>query len=76
MRKKGDRHHFLRGRIERADAVGDVAYTVRLSGGQSSAMLSTMHRANCLISLPADGTLFAAGSVVECIRLDMEDGTQ
>jgi molybdopterin biosynthesis enzyme len=48
---------------------------VRLSGKQSSAMLTAKHRANCLISLPEDESTFAAGSVVTCIRLDTEEGT-
>jgi molybdopterin biosynthesis enzyme len=48
---------------------------VRLSGAQSSAMLTAMHRANCLISLPEGEPFFPAGSLVECIRLDMEEGT-
>ncbi len=77
VRKKSDRRYFLRGRLDRVEGgAGTGAYSVRLSGGQSSAMLSSMHRANCLVSLPEDATRLAAGSAVECIRLDMEEGTQ
>jgi molybdopterin biosynthesis enzyme len=54
---------------------GAPAYTVRLSGRQSSAMLTSMHRANCLIALPEGLSSVAAGSAVECIRLDQEEGT-
>lgn len=75
--KKAGRRHFLRARLERvASAPGEAAvhYTVALSGKQSSAMLSPMHRANCLISLPAEEVHFPAGSVVECIRIDTEEG--
>jgi molybdopterin molybdotransferase len=77
VRKKPDRRYFMRGRIERAEATapGAPAYEVRLSGAQSSAMLTAMHHANCLISLPEGEGFFAAGSVVTCIRLDMEEGT-
>jgi molybdopterin biosynthesis enzyme len=38
-------------------------------------MLTAMHRANCLISLPEGLSEVAAGTTVECIRLDMEEGT-
>jgi molybdopterin molybdotransferase len=72
VRKKPDRRYFMRGRLVRTPA---GAYEVSLSGAQSSAMLTAMHRANCLISLPEGESAFAAGSVVECIRLDMEEGT-
>jgi molybdopterin molybdotransferase len=77
IRKKPDRRYFMRGRIERAEpaVLGEQGYAVRLSGRQSSAMLTAMHHANCLISLPEGESSFAAGSIVECIRLDMEEGT-
>jgi molybdopterin molybdotransferase len=77
VKKKPDRRYFLRGRIAPAEEWPGCAvpYTVRLSGAQSSAMLTAMHRANCLISLPEGGSFFSAGSLVECIRLDMEEGT-
>jgi molybdopterin molybdotransferase len=88
--KKSDRRYFLRGTVSRIDDGGTrsddcldlggakgpaVVYSARLSGRQSSAMLTAMHRANCLISLPAGLSEVAAGTVVECIRLDMEEGT-
>jgi molybdopterin molybdotransferase len=72
VRKKPDRRYFMRGVIVRTPVDG---YRVSLSGRQSSAMLTAMHRANCLISLPEGESAFAAGSIVECIRLDMEEGT-
>jgi len=77
VKKKPDRGYFLRGRIEAAAEWPGCAvpYTVRLAGAQSSAMLTAMHRANCLISLPEGESSFPAGSLVECIRLDMEEGT-
>jgi molybdopterin molybdotransferase len=76
-RKKSDRRYFMRGILTRvlAPEPGAPAYEARLSGRQSSAMLTSMHRANCLISLPEGLSSVAAGSVVECIRLDQEEGT-
>jgi molybdopterin molybdotransferase len=71
VRKKPDRRYFLRGRVERSSD----GYTARLSGRQSSAMLTAMHAANCLISLPEGESAFSAGTEVTCIRLDMEEGT-
>lgn len=76
VRKKADRRYFMRGRIERSAEPGAaVPYVVRLSGAQSSAMLTSMHHANCLISLAEGLSAVPAGEVVECIRLDMEEGT-
>ena len=89
VRKKADRRYFLRGILERVADGGarsddfvlggaegpTVGYTAKLSGRQSSAMLTAMHRANCLISLPEGLSEVAAGTVVECIRLDTEEGT-
>lgn len=76
VRKKSDRRYFMRGILERAaHPVDGVDYDVRLAGSQSSAMLTAMHRANCLISLPEYESAIAAGTNVECIRLDQEEGT-
>lgn len=71
--KKPGRRLFLRGRVSRlADARPDgVAYSVAQAGNQSSALLTTMHRANCLMVLQGEERSFAAGSVVDCIRLDL-----
>lgn len=71
VRKKPDRRYYLRGRVE-SDAGG---FTVGLSGSQSSALLTAAHRGNCLVVLAEGEREFAAGSVVDCIRLDMEEGT-
>ncbi len=76
-RKKSDRRYFMRGIVEPVETPppGAPSYTARLSGRQSSAMLTAMHRANCLISLPEGLSQIPAGTIVECIRLDMEEGT-
>lgn len=78
VRKKADRRYYLRGVIERAADDGSTCapvYTARLSGRQSSAMLTAMHHANCLISLPEGLSEVVAGTIVECVRLDTEEGT-
>jgi molybdopterin molybdotransferase len=72
VKKKADRRYFLRGRLTPAPEGG---YAVAISGSQSSALLTAMHRGNCLISLPEGETFFAEGSDVVCIRLDVEEGT-
>ncbi len=72
VKKKSGRRYFLRGRLT---PQGD-GYSVGLTGSQSSALLTSMHRANCLVSLPAGATLIPGGTVVDCIRLDIEEGVQ
>ncbi len=64
------RHFFLRGHLGQA---ADGSYRVALAGSQTSALLTTLHRSNCLLSLPAGPGVFAAGEVVSCIWLDVED---
>lgn len=71
-RKKADRRYFLRSRLTRG---ADGGYTVAVSGNQSSALLTAMHRGNCLMSLPEGESFVPAGSEVICIRLDVEEGT-
>ncbi|MCE5202770.1 MAG: molybdopterin molybdotransferase MoeA [Actinomycetia bacterium] len=73
VKKDPGRRYYLRARCDRQQ---DGTYVAALSGAQSSAMLTSMHRANCLLVLPEHESFFPAGSVVDCIRLDMEEGTQ
>lgn len=76
VHKKSDRRYFMRGILSRVPSQdGRAQYEARLSGRQSSAMLTAMHRATCLISLPGGLTEVTAGTTVECIRLDEEEGT-
>jgi len=73
VKKKQDRRYYLRGRVEAApDGSG---YEVALSGSQSSALLSAAHRGNCFVVLPEGDGVFTAGTQVDCVRLDMEEGT-
>ena len=73
VKKKQDRRYYLRGRVER-DPSGD-GYVASLPHSQSSALLTAAHRGNCLVVLPEGEGLFTAGMQVDCIRLDMEEGT-
>jgi molybdopterin molybdotransferase len=71
VKKKVDRRYFLRGRL----TPSGEGYSAAISGNQSSALLTAMHRGNCLISLPEGVDFVPAGATVTCIRLDMEEGT-
>jgi len=73
VKKKQDRRYYLRGRCDlAADGVG---YEATLSGSQSSALLTAAHRGNCFVVLPEGDGVFPAGTQVDCVRLDMEEGT-
>jgi molybdopterin molybdotransferase len=73
VKKKQDRRYYLRGRCEFvSDGVG---YEATLSGSQSSALLTAAHRGNCFVVLPEGDGVFPAGTQVDCVRLDMEEGT-
>jgi molybdopterin molybdotransferase len=71
VRKKQDRRYYLRGRIDRAED----GYEASLPYSQSSALLTAAHRGNCFVVLPEGEGFFVAGTEVECVRLDMEEGT-
>jgi len=71
VKKKQDRRYYLRGRIERAGE----GYEASLPHSQSSALLTAAHRGNCFVVLPEGGGVFPAGTVVDCVRLDQEEGT-
>lgn len=71
VKKKQDRRYYLRGRIER---VGD-GYEASTPFSQSSALLTAAHRGNCFVVLPEGEGVFPAGTVVDCVRLDQEEGT-
>ena len=72
VKKKQDRRYYLRARLSRTD---DGGYEVGLAGSQSSALLSAAHHGNCLMVLPQGEGAFAAGTEVDCMRLDIEEGT-
>jgi molybdopterin molybdotransferase len=66
--------HFLRATIRRAS---DGALEAALAGSQSSAVLTTMARANALLVVPAESLSNPAGSILNAIPLgndlDMSD---
>ncbi len=70
VRKKPDRRYYLRARVSPS---GDGGHSVKLSGSQSSALLTAAHIGNCLMVLPEGEASFAAGTQVRCMRLDIEE---
>jgi molybdopterin molybdotransferase len=72
MKKIEMRRSLLRGRVERQP---DGTYLAKLAKNQSSALLGALHHANCLVVIPEGGTQAIEGMEVDCIRLDMEEGT-
>jgi molybdopterin molybdotransferase len=73
VKKKQDRRYYLRGRIEFDTASG--GYVASTPFSQSSALLTAAHRGNCLVVLPQGEGVFPAGTLVECVRLDQQEGT-
>ena len=73
VKKKQDRRYYLRGRVE-LDPAGD-GYLASLPNSQSSALLTAAHRGNCFVVLPEGEGVFPADTQVNCVRLDMEEGT-
>ncbi len=70
VRKKPGKRYYWRGRLRREEG----RLVVETTGNQSSALLTSMHLANCLMVLPEEATAIPAGSLVDCMRLDMEEG--
>lgn len=75
QRKKPSRRQYIRVTLRPLDPPwpDGVRYEALLAGNQSSAMLTAMHRAECLAVLPYEGGEFPAGTVVDCMRLDVEE---
>ena len=68
-KKKDPRRIFLRGTLTR-DAEG---YTVTPAKNQSSGLFGPIQRSNCLAVLPEGAEGRNAGSLVECILLDVNE---
>jgi len=66
VRRKDDRRHYLRVRVEQHDG----QYRAFLTGGQGSGILSSMVKANALAIIPEDWTHAPAGAQVRVIMLD------
>jgi molybdopterin molybdotransferase len=50
-------------------------YRVTPQPNQSSALLGVLKRSNCLLVVPEGSGSLEAGALVDCLRLDMEEGT-
>jgi molybdopterin molybdotransferase len=72
VKKKQDRRYFLRATVRPG---ADGMPVVALAGSQSSALLTAAHRGNCFMVLPQGDGMFPAGTVVDCLRLDIDEGT-
>jgi len=51
------------------------SYIVTPDMHQSSALLGALNRSNCLVIIPEEQGPFSAGDIVDCLRLDMKEGT-
>lgn len=72
--KKGQQRRFYdRARVERDDATGELL--VSEASSQNSALLGTLHHANCLLMVPEGLKGYQAGDEVRCVRIDIEEGT-
>ncbi|MGI6216824.1 MAG: gephyrin-like molybdotransferase Glp [Coriobacteriales bacterium] len=69
---KGLRRNFLRGSLK-TDENG--AYVATPLAHQSSALIGTTSHSNCFIDIPAGGVKKFAGDEVDCIRIDVSEGT-
>jgi molybdopterin molybdotransferase len=66
VKRKDDRRHFLRVRVE--EQAGE--YRATLTGGQGSGILSSMVKANGFAILPEEWTHAPAGARVRVMLLD------
>lgn len=71
-KKKEPRRYYERGVVERGQ---DGVWVARALRGQSSALLGALQRSNCLIVLPDDSLGMKAGEMVDCVRIDLPEGT-
>ena len=70
-KKRVAQRYFLRGVVEPAE---DGGFVCTVQGSQSSALLRSAHQANALIVLPEGADLVVAGTEIDCIRLDIDEG--
>ncbi|MCL2530380.1 MAG: molybdopterin molybdotransferase MoeA [Coriobacteriia bacterium] len=72
--KPDSRRFYLRARVERDKASGE--YLVTPEKNQSSALLSALQNANCLVVLQEGLDGKAKSEMVCCIRLDIDEGVE
>jgi molybdopterin molybdotransferase len=70
IENRGQRRHYVRVRVER-DGNG---YTARVAGGQGSAMLTSLSRADGLLVVPEYCTLATPGMILTVQMPDRDDG--
>ncbi|MCL2526517.1 MAG: molybdopterin molybdotransferase MoeA [Coriobacteriia bacterium] len=81
LNKRAGFRYFMRGRLRLANDPTEYVralregtdYRVAVTENQSSALLTSLHHANCLLVLPEDETLVSAGTVIDCMRLDIDE---
>ena len=71
-KKKDPRRIFLRSTLAKD---GDGAYVVTPAKNQSSGLFGPIQRSNCMVILPEGLESRTAGSVVECVLLDVSEET-
>lgn len=72
VRKKQARRFYDRAQVARDPATGEL--TVTAARSQNSALLGTLHRANCLLTVPDGMEGFVAGDTAEVVRIDLPEG--
>lgn len=72
LSKRGNRKTFLRGVIHKDENSHIVVTPMQ---NQSSSLIGTLHRSNCLIMMPEGSVTKQAGELVDCLRLDIAEGT-
>jgi len=70
-KKRAGLRYFMRGVVCRS---ADGGYECTVKGNQSSALLRSVQESNCLIVLAEEPHLIKKGTVVQCLRLDMDEG--
>lgn len=71
--KKQERRFYNRARVARDDRTGELLVTEAKS--QNSALLGTLHHANCLLMVPDGLVGYHEGDIVPCVRIDLPEGT-
>ncbi len=72
VKKKEPRRFLLRGTLSKKE---DGSYIATPLSRQSSALIGATSQSNCLIVLPEGGKPGVEGMDVECIRIDIPEGT-
>lgn len=71
-KKKDPRRMFTRGTLSKDDSGG---YLMTPAKNQSSGLFGVIQRSNCLAVFPEGSGFYPAGSLVECILLDVSEET-